>query len=143
MTREKRLPSLGVLLTILGLFVVIMFSFIVILKLPIQLALLAVWFMIMGFGLYLGYDYLEMEKGILKGIYEGMGAILILIAVGALIGFMDCRRRGADHDLLRTQHHQPEHLPDGGHDHMRRHRHIHRYLIRCCWNSGDCHDGHR
>src|SRR5690625_4608187 len=86
MTREKRLPSLGVLLTILGLFVVIMFSFIVILKLPIQLALLAVWFMIMGFGLYLGYDYLEMEKGILKGIYEGMGAILILIAVGALIG---------------------------------------------------------
>lgn len=86
MAREPRLPSLAMLLTILGLFVVIMFGFIVILELPIQLALLTVWFMIMGFGLYLGYGYLKMEKGLLKGIYEGMGAILILIAVGALIG---------------------------------------------------------
>src|SRR5690625_3519980 len=86
MTKKKKLPSLGVLLTILGLFVVIMFGFIVILKLPIQLALLVVWFVILGFGVYLGHKYLEMEKGLLKGIYEGMGAILILIAVGALIG---------------------------------------------------------
>lgn len=86
MAREPRLPSLAMLFTILGLFVVIMFGFIVILELPIQLALLTVWFMIMGFGLYLGYGYLKMEKGLLKGIYEGMGAILILIAVGALIG---------------------------------------------------------
>lgn len=86
MPRERKLPSLPILLTILALFVVIMFGFIVILELPIQLALLAVWFMIMAFGLYLGYNYLEMEKGLLKGIFEGMGAILILIAVGALIG---------------------------------------------------------
>src|SRR5690625_3621048 len=86
MAKEPRLPSLAILLTILGLFVVIMFGFIVILELPIQLALLVVWFMIMGFGLYLGHGYLKMEKGLLKGIYEGMGAILILIAVGALIG---------------------------------------------------------
>src|SRR5699024_2736689 len=47
---------------------------------------LVVWFVILGFGVYLGHNYLEMEKGLLKGIYEGMGAILILIAVGALIG---------------------------------------------------------
>ncbi len=86
MVREPRLPSLGILLTILGLFVVIMFGFIVLLELPIQLALLTVWFMIMAFGLYLGNGYTKMEKGLLKGIYEGMGAILILIAVGALIG---------------------------------------------------------
>lgn len=86
MAKEPRLPSLAILLTILGLFVVIMFGFIVILELPIQLALLVVWFMIMGFGFYLGHGYLKMEKGLLKGIYEGMGAILILIAVGALIG---------------------------------------------------------
>lgn len=86
MAREPRLPNTGILLTILALFVVIMFGFIVILELPIQLALLTVWFMIMAFGLYLGHGYLKMEKGLLKGIYEGMGAILILIAVGALIG---------------------------------------------------------
>lgn len=86
MAKEPRLPSFAMLLMILSLFVVIMFGFIVILELPIQLALLTVWFMIMGFGFYLGNGYLKMEKGLLKGIYEGMGAILILIAVGALIG---------------------------------------------------------
>src|SRR5699024_9277830 len=86
MVKKPRLPSVAILLCILALFVVIMFGSIVILELPIQLALLAVWFMIMGFGLYLGNSYLKMEKGLLKGIYEGMGAILILIAVGALIG---------------------------------------------------------
>lgn len=86
MAREPRLPSFAMLLIILGLFVVIMFGFIVILELPIQLALLTVWFMIMAFGFYLGHGYLKMEKGLLKGIYEGLGAILILIAVGALIG---------------------------------------------------------
>lgn len=86
MSKEARLPSVGMLLAILVLFIVIMFSFIVILELPIQLALLVVWFMIMAFGLYLGHGYFKMEKGLLKGISEGMGAILILIAVGALIG---------------------------------------------------------
>lgn len=86
MVREKKLPSIPVLLLILVLFVVIMFGFIVILELPIQLALLAIWFVIMGFGLYLGNTYIEMEKGLLKGIYEGLGATLVLIAVGALIG---------------------------------------------------------
>ncbi|WP_342388881.1 Na+/H+ antiporter NhaC [Salinicoccus bachuensis] len=86
MTKERKLPSGKILAFILVMFVVIMFSFILLLELPIQLALLTIWFMIMGVGLYLGNSYFHMEKGILKGIYEGMGAILILIAVGALIG---------------------------------------------------------
>src|SRR5699024_7590398 len=86
MERENRLPSVLMLISIMVLFVVVMFSSIVILELPIQLALLLVWFVIMGFGLYLKYSYFEMERGLLKGIHEGMGAILILIAVGALIG---------------------------------------------------------
>lgn len=86
MVKEKKLPSVPMLLLILTLFVIVMFSFIVILELPIQLALLAVWFVVMGFGVYLGYGYAELEKGLLKGIHEGMGATLILVAVGALIG---------------------------------------------------------
>lgn len=86
MENKGRLPSIPMLISILVLFVIIMFSFIVILELPIQLALLTVWFVIMGFGVYLRYSYLEMERGLLKGIHEGMGATLILIAVGALIG---------------------------------------------------------
>ena len=65
MVKKPRLPSVAILLCILALFVVIMFGSIVILELPIQLALLAVWFMIMGFGLYLGNSYLKMEKGLL------------------------------------------------------------------------------
>lgn len=86
MTKERKLPSGKILALILVMFVVIMSSFILLLELPIQLALLTIWFMIMAVGLYLGNSYFQMEKGILKGIYEGMGAILILIAVGALIG---------------------------------------------------------
>lgn len=86
MNKEKKLPSLKLLALILVLFVVVMFGFIVVLELPIQLALLTVWFVVMGFGLYLGYNYQEMEKGLLKGIHEGMGATLVLVAVGTLIG---------------------------------------------------------
>src|SRR5699024_3961541 len=86
MKSKGNLPSVPMLIAILVLFVIIMFSFIVILELPMQLAFLMVWFVIMGFGLYLKYSYFEMERGLLKGIHEGMGATLILIAVGALIG---------------------------------------------------------
>lgn len=73
MKEEKRLPSVTMLISIMVLFVVVMFGSIVILELPIQLALLLVWFVIMGFGLYLKYSYFEMERGLLKGIHEGMG----------------------------------------------------------------------
>jgi len=82
----KRLPTLPeVLFTLVG-FVVIMFSFIVMLDIPIQLALLATWFLIILVGLRIGYSYKEMQDGLLKGIYDGSEAVLILISVGALIG---------------------------------------------------------
>ena len=37
-------------------------------------------------GLKNGYDWKTIEKGIIDGISLGMGAVLILLAVGALIG---------------------------------------------------------
>ncbi|MBT4371239.1 MAG: Na+/H+ antiporter NhaC, partial [Candidatus Marinimicrobia bacterium] len=37
-------------------------------------------------GIKNGYKWKEIEKGIIQGISLGMGAILILLAVGALIG---------------------------------------------------------
>ena len=37
-------------------------------------------------GLKNGYSWKAIEKGIIKGISLGMGAVLILLAVGALIG---------------------------------------------------------
>lgn len=84
--KSKRLPTIPeVLFTLIG-FVVIMFSFIVILDIPIQLALLTTWFLIILVGLRIGYNYKEMQDGLLKGIYDGSEAVLILISVGALIG---------------------------------------------------------
>ncbi|WP_099159243.1 Na+/H+ antiporter NhaC [Virgibacillus ndiopensis] len=86
MSAEKRLPTLPEVLFVLIAFIVIMFLFVVQLGIPIQLALLTTWFMIMLVGLRIGYTYAEMQDGILKGINDGLEAVLILISVGALIG---------------------------------------------------------
>ncbi len=40
----------------------------------------------MAVGLKIGYGYKEMQDGLLKGVYDGLEAVLILISVGALIG---------------------------------------------------------
>ncbi|ALX50047.1 Na+/H+ antiporter NhaC [Lentibacillus amyloliquefaciens] len=86
MNAEKRLPTLGEVIFVLVSFIVIMFFSVVQLGIPIQLALLATWFMIILVGLKIGYSYKELQDGILKGIYDGLEAVLILISVGALIG---------------------------------------------------------
>ncbi|MFC4557716.1 Na+/H+ antiporter NhaC [Virgibacillus kekensis] len=86
MDAKKRLPTLLEVLFVLVSFIVIMFLFVVQFGISIQLALLTSWFMIMLVGLRIGYSYSEMQDGILKGIYDGLEAVLILISVGALIG---------------------------------------------------------
>ena len=50
------------------------------------LALFAAWFLAMAVGKRNGFSYQEMEHAVTKGIYDGMSAILILLAVGALVG---------------------------------------------------------
>ncbi|MCG8482662.1 MAG: Na+/H+ antiporter NhaC [Clostridia bacterium] len=62
------------------------FSFTTLFELPIQLALFISWFVVIALGLRLGHSYKALEGSIAKGIYNGMDAILILIAVGALVG---------------------------------------------------------
>src|SRR5690625_7682265 len=86
MSADKRLPTLPEVLFVLVGFVLIMFLFVVQFGIPIQLALLTIWFMIMLVGLRIGYTYLVMKQGILKGITDGLEAVLILISVGGLIG---------------------------------------------------------
>lgn len=86
MSTDKRLPTLPEVLFVLVGFILIMFLFVVQFGIPIQLALLTTWFMIMLVGLRIGYTYMEMQQGILKGIADGLEAVLILISVGALIG---------------------------------------------------------
>ena len=86
METKKRLPNVGEILFVLIGFIVVMFLFIVQFELPIQLALLAAWFLIIAVGLKIGYKYKEMQDGLLRGVYDGLEAVLILISVGALIG---------------------------------------------------------
>lgn len=82
----KRLPSVLQVVVALGLFLVLAFSFTSKLDLPIQLALYIGWFIIMVLGIRLGHKYQDLEKAALNGISNGLGAVLILLAVGALVG---------------------------------------------------------
>lgn len=81
-----KLPSLTQVIISLGLFLLLAFSFTAQLDLPIQLALYIGWFIIITLGIKLGHDYKSLEKAALNGISNGLGAVLILLAVGALVG---------------------------------------------------------
>ena len=74
------------IICVLGAFLAIVCSFTVKFELPIQLALFISWFLVILLGLRLGHRYEDLQKSITNGISNGLEAILILIAVGALIG---------------------------------------------------------
>lgn len=84
---EKKLPmpNWWQILIVLGGFLALAFGFTAV-GLPIQLALLGGWFLALAVGKIIGYSYPEMQKFILDGINNGLEAVLILLAVGALIG---------------------------------------------------------
>ncbi|MGF1708834.1 Na+/H+ antiporter NhaC [Enterovibrio baiacu] len=84
--RSAQLPSLFQVFMALGLFLLLAFSFTAKLNLPIQLALYIGWFLIIGLGIKLGHQYKDLEKAATNGIANGLGAVLILLAVGALVG---------------------------------------------------------
>lgn len=86
MAHQKRLPNLLEVTFVLTSFIVIMYVFVAQIGLPIQLALFVSWFVIMLVGLKIGYSYFDMQQGILKGINNGLEAVLVLVTVGALIG---------------------------------------------------------
>lgn len=83
---NPRLPNLMQVILALGLFLLMAFSFTAQLNLPIQLALYIGWFIIVALGIHLGHQYKELEQAALGGISNGLGAVLILLAVGALVG---------------------------------------------------------
>ncbi|ROQ25733.1 Na+/H+ antiporter NhaC [Gallaecimonas pentaromativorans] len=83
---SRRLPN-ALEISLLALAIIgVIFLFVHVLEMAIQLALLGCWFVMLGFGKYLKLDYGRMQDGITAGINQGMDAILVLIAVGALIG---------------------------------------------------------
>ncbi|MCL9783702.1 Na+/H+ antiporter NhaC [Vibrio sp. S4M6] len=83
---QPKRPSLAQVFLALGLFLLMAFSFTAKLDLPIQLALYIGWFIIMALGIWLGHSYKSLEESALHGIANGLGAVLILLAVGALVG---------------------------------------------------------
>ena len=86
MEQKIKLPNMGQVSLVLGSFLVLAFSFTAKLDLPIQLALCIGWFLAMGLGVKLGHNYKDLEGAAAEGIFKGTGAILILLAVGALVG---------------------------------------------------------
>lgn len=86
MEPEKRLPNLAETLFVLIGFGLIMVLFIIKFDISIHLALLTTWFLILIVGLKIGYSYMDMQKGLLNGINDGLEAVLVLLSVGALIG---------------------------------------------------------
>ena len=81
-----KLPSLAHVTISFTLFLSLAWSFTVLFDLPIQLVLFIAWFIMISLGHFLGHAYVELEKSIIKGINQGLIAVLILIAVGALAG---------------------------------------------------------
>lgn len=86
MSKKISLPSGLQISLVLGSFLLIASTFTTVLQLPVQLALFLGWFLVIGLGIWLGHPYKELEKAAGKGIYDGMSALLILIAVGILTG---------------------------------------------------------
>ncbi len=86
MSKSPKKPTLIHTALTLGIFLLIACSFTTVFALPVVLAIFCGWFLMIGLGMYLGYDYHDLEEGAAFGIFEGMPALLILFAVGAMIG---------------------------------------------------------
>ncbi|MCL6269589.1 Na+/H+ antiporter NhaC [Sansalvadorimonas sp. 2012CJ34-2] len=86
MSKKRPLPTPLQALAVLTVFLSMACSFTVFLDLPVLLALFFGWFVIMTLGLKLGYRYRELEEAAAFGVFEGMPALLILFAVGAMTG---------------------------------------------------------
>ncbi|MBM7623059.1 Na+/H+ antiporter NhaC [Sporohalobacter salinus] len=85
MEETKKLPSMWKVFLVLGGFLALAFTF-TSLGITIHLAIFSGWFLAIGVGLSLGYSYQELENAITDGINNGMNAVIILLAVGALVG---------------------------------------------------------
>lgn len=84
--KPVRLPKIGEIFFVLIIFLFIMTSSVLWFDLPFQISLFIVWFVFILFGMYLGYEYGELQSSIALGVYKGLEALFITITVGALIG---------------------------------------------------------
>lgn len=82
---RKSLPKTWQAVLVLGGFLALAFVF-TRLEIAIQLALFSAWFLAIAVGKMNGLKYADMQKSIIRGITDGMEAIIILMVVGALVG---------------------------------------------------------
>ena len=90
-SQVRREPTLGQALTPVALLIALLASSVYLFgdsssSGPNQIALILCAGLTIIFGLRNGYTWKEMERGMVDGITLAMGALLILLAVGSLIG---------------------------------------------------------
>ena len=139
--QPTRLPSLTQVFISLGLFLLLAFSFTAKLNLPIQLALYIGWFIIIGLGIYLGHKYKDLEKAALGGISNGLGAVLILLAVGALVGTWISGGIVPTIIYYGLKAIHPLYFPFSDHDHLFVNRTSNWHILGLCRYSRYCDDG--
>lgn len=83
--KEKKTPSLFIALIPLASMIIFLFLGIFIFKADPHIPLLASAIVASIVAVYLGYTWLEIEKGIIKGITLALQALLILLILGTII----------------------------------------------------------
>lgn len=86
MEREKKLPSFGYALFTLLLIAAFMVTGIKFLGAPLNVVMFLSWILVNVLTIRLGYTYAELEKKALDTVRNSLQAIVIMLAVGALIG---------------------------------------------------------
>ncbi len=86
MREEEKRPSLGLALIPVVFLVLALFITIVMLDKPAHIPLIMAAAVAAGVAVYLNYSWKEIQNGMIDGINLAMGAILILMVVGLMIG---------------------------------------------------------
>lgn len=83
--RERRTPTLSYALIVLAGVLVIVVGANKLIGAPIQPMFLVSWLWIYPACMHLGYTFKEIDAGVMESIKKGMGAVLTILVVGAMI----------------------------------------------------------
>ncbi|MCD7909655.1 MAG: hypothetical protein LUH04_18630 [Clostridium sp.] len=82
---EHKTPSTGYALLVLGGVLLIVLGANKLINAPIQPMFLVAWLLVYPACMHLGYTFKEVDNGAMESIKKGMGVVLTIMAVGALI----------------------------------------------------------
>ncbi len=86
MDKTIRKPSFGLALAVFLLVIAALAVGMLVFKGKLVLLMLLCWFIVIPAGAYLGYTFLDMEKMAYDMVRTGLGAMMIVLTVGAMIG---------------------------------------------------------